>query len=179
LGPVPSGTEEVEIRAVGRNEASQGYEVDLDYYRWEPAILGPGTADGVWAEVVGKHDCDYRPQDLGPSYSGGHHFWVQPCNLNGWVDLGIHVPKEGAYEFVVKYTYSWDFAKVQAFLNGEKLGPIVNTYMPTVVAGEPRSLGKRTLPAGRHVLRFQAVDHDLDSRGYLMGIDHVIVKEAP
>jgi hypothetical protein len=32
------------------------------------------------------------------------------------------------------------------------------------------------LTAGRHVLRLQAVGHHLESKGYLMGIDHVIVK---
>ena len=32
------------------------------------------------------------------------------------------------------------------------------------------------LSAGRHVLRFQAVGHNPESKGYLMGIDHVIVK---
>ena len=78
LGPVPAGASEVEIRVVGSNKRSQGHDVELDYIRWEPNILGPGTAEGVWAQVVGTHDCEYRPQDLGPAYSGGHQFWVQP-----------------------------------------------------------------------------------------------------
>ena len=37
-------------------------------------------------------------------------------------------------------------------------------------------LGKLDLAAGRHVLRFQAVGHNPESKGYLMGIDHVMVK---
>ena len=57
-----------------------------------PNILGPGTANGIWAQVVGTHDCDYRPQDLGPAYSGGHQFWVQPSSLNAWVDIAIRDP---------------------------------------------------------------------------------------
>jgi hypothetical protein len=37
-------------------------------------------------------------------------------------------------------------------------------------------IGKVDLAAGRHVLRFQAVGHHPESKGYLMGIDHVIIK---
>jgi hypothetical protein len=42
--------------------------------------------------------------------------------------------------------------------------------------GDPVMLGTLDLPAGRHVLRFEAVGHHPQSKGYLMGIDHVIVK---
>ena len=36
--------------------------------------------------------------------------------------------------------------------------------------------GKADLTVGRHVLRFQAVGHNPESKGFLMGIDHVIVR---
>ena len=176
LGAVSAKTPDVEIRIVGRNEQSQGWEADLDYLRWEPAILGPGTADGIWAQVVGHRDCEYRPQDLGPAYSGGHQFWVSPSKQNGWVDIAIEIPRAASYELVVRYTKSWDYASVQAFLDGKPLGPVVDTYAPTVMPGDPLTLGKLDLTTGRHVLRFQAVDHNPESKGYLMGIDHVIVR---
>jgi hypothetical protein len=176
LGRVPEASTEVEIRVVGRNAASQGLEADLDYFRWEPTILGPGTADGIWAQVAGAHDCEYRGQDLGPAYSDGHQFWVQPSNLNAWVDIAIEIPKAGAYEFTVKYTRSWDYASIQAFLDGKPLGPVTDTYSETVVPAEPLTLGKLDLTAGRHILRFQAVGHNPGSKGYLMGIDHVTVR---
>jgi len=176
LGPVPSNATEVEIRIVGRNAQSHGWEAALDYLRWEPSVLGPGTADGIWAQVIGKHDCDYRGQDLGASYSGGHQLWVQPCNLNGWIDVALETPQAGNFQIVAKFTKSWDYARIQVFLDGKPLGREADTYAPTVVAGEPMTLGKLDLSAGRHVLRFQAIGHHPESKGYLMGIDHVIVK---
>ncbi|HEY5909629.1 MAG TPA: glycoside hydrolase family 172 protein [Verrucomicrobiae bacterium] len=176
LGPVPGGVNEIEIRVVGKNPLANGFDADLDYLRWEPAILGPGTAEGVWAQVLRTHDCEYRPQDLGPAYSGGHQFWVQPCNLNGWVDIAIQIPKASSYEIIAKYTKSWDYANVQAFLDGQKLGPATDTYSAAVVPAEPITLGRVELTSGRHVLRFQAVGHNPESKGYLMGIDHVIVR---
>ena len=80
------------------------------------------------------------------------------------------------YEIVAKYTKSWDYARIQASLDGKLLGLEVDTYAPTVVPGDPVTLGKHDLSAGRHVLRFEAVGHHPESKGYLMGIDHVIVK---
>ena len=179
LGPVPAGATEVEIRVVGRNEQSQGWEVDVDYLRWEAEILGPGTAAGVWAQVVGNRDCEYGPQDLGPAYSGGHQFWVQPCRRNGWVDIALEIPRTGFYEIIVRYTKSWDYATIQASLDSKTLGSAVDTYAASVTPGEPLTLGKIELSAGRHILRFQAVGHNPESKGFLTGIDHIIVRQFP
>jgi len=176
LGPVPANSAGVEIRVVGSNPRSKGHDVELDYIKWEPTILGTGTADGIWAHVLGTHGCDYRPQDLGPMFSDGHQFWVSTSNLNAWVDIAIEIPQAGSYEFMVKYTKSWDYSRVQAFLDGKPLGPVVDTYAATVVPADVLTLGKLALTAGRHVLRFQAVGHNPQSKGYLIGIDHVIVK---
>ncbi len=176
LGAVPAGITALEIRVGGKNAQSLGKTVELDYFRWEPAILGPGTAEGIWAQVVGTHDCEYRPQDLGAAYSGGHQFWVQPCDLKGWVDIAIEIPRAGTYEIAANYTKSWDYASIQAFLDSKAIGPVIDTYSASVVPGETTVLaGKLELAAGRHILRFQAVSHNPESKGYLMGIDHLVV----
>ncbi|MCY2989150.1 MAG: DUF2961 domain-containing protein, partial [Planctomycetota bacterium] len=176
LGAVPAKVTEVEIRVVGCNERSQGHDVELDYLRWEPSLVGAGTAEGIWAHVIGTHGCEYRPQDLGPAYSDGHQLWVSPSALNAWVDIALEIPRAGSYELLVKYTKSWDYACIQAFLDGQPCGSVVDTYAPTVVSAEPLTLGQVELTAGRHVLRFQAIRNNPQSKGYLMGIDHVIVK---
>jgi len=176
LGPVPVDATEVEVRVIGRNGQSRGWDAALDYIRWEPCLLGPGTTDGIWAQAIGKRDCDYRGQDLGASYSGGHQVWIMPCNLKSWIDFALEIPRAGRYEIVVKYTQSWDYGRIQASFDGQPLGPEVDTYAPTVMPGDPVMLGTLDLPAGRHVLRFEAVGHHPQSKGYLMGIDHVIVK---
>ena len=176
LGPIPADATEVEIRVVGRNARSHGWEAAIDYLRWEPGILGPGSTEGVWMQVIAKHNCDYQGQDLGPHYSGGHHLWVMPCNLNAWIDIAIEIPKAGTYTIVTKYTKSWDYARIQTSLNSQHFGPEVDTYAPTVVPGDPVTLGEMHLSPGRHILRFQAVGHNPESKGFLMGIDHVIIR---
>jgi len=176
LGPAPSGSATVEIRIVGRNTKSQGYDASLDYFRWEPDLIGPGTIAGIWAQVVGTHDCEYRAQDLGDAYSGGHQFWMQPCELNGWADIAVEIPSEGDYDIIARYTKSWDYATVQAFLDDRPIGTPTDTYAEVCVPGDPTTLGHPHLAAGRHILRFKAVGHNAHSKGYLVGIDHIIIK---
>ena len=176
LGPVPSGMNNVEIRMVGKNPKATAMDAELDYFRWEPDILGPGSAEGVWAQVIGTRDCDYKPQDLGANYSGGHQFWVQPCNLNSWVDIALEIPRDGSYTLTTRYTQAADYGTVQAFLDGKAIGDPVDNYHDGVTLADPIALTTADLTAGRHVLRFQAVGKNAKAIGYLMGIDHVIVK---
>jgi hypothetical protein len=176
VGELPAEVQELGFRVVDQNEESKGFEADIDYFRWEPAILGPGTAEGIWARVLETHACEYRAQDLGSNYSGGHQFWVQPSNRDAWVDIAIGLREARTYEFEIRYTKSWDYAVIQAFLDGKPMGARIDTYAPSVMLGDPVVLGKLALEAGQHVLRFQAVDHNEKSEGYLMGIDHVIVR---
>jgi hypothetical protein len=178
LGPLPAGSDEVEIRVVGKNSAAQSCHVGLDYFRWEPLIIHPESAEGVWARVVKTQGCQYRIQDLGDRFVGGHHLWLQPCNLNGLVDIGVTIPEEGDYTIEARYTTSRDYAVLQAFLDGKPIGDRVDLYTPTVELTQPLDLGRFHLTAGEHILRFQAVGRNDASTGYLMGIDYVLVKRA-
>ncbi|WP_165223690.1 DUF2961 domain-containing protein [Aquisphaera insulae] len=176
LGSIPAGEKDVEIRVVGRNERSSGHDIELDYFRWEPKILGPGSADGVLAQVLGAHDADYLIQDLGPAFSDSHQIWVRPWSKGGWAEVGLDVPRAGRYQVVVKYTKSWDYARIQASLDGAPIGPEVDTFSREITTTEPLTLAAKDLAAGRHVLRFQAVGNNPSSQGYLMGIDHIIIR---
>jgi hypothetical protein len=176
LGQVPG--DGVEIRVVGQNPAAKGCRVGLDYFRWEPLIIHPESTEGVWARVLKTQGCEYRIQDLGARFLGGHHLWLQPCRENGFVDIGLNIPEEGDYTLETRYTTSWDYAILQAFLDEKPVGDRVDLLTPAVEQTQPISLGRSHLAAGEHVLRFQAVDKNAASKGYLMGIDYVLVKRA-
>ncbi len=178
LGPIPSGPNEVEIRVVGKNPASAGYHVGIDFFRFEPKILGPGTAEGIWAEILKTEGCGYSIQVLGPNWIGNHHLWINPCWQGGYIDLGIHIPTEGDFDIVTRLTTSWDYAIVQPFLDGKALGAPIDTFTTAVLQTQPLNLGRFHLTAGLHTIRFQAVDHNHDSQGFLMGIDYVSLKPA-
>ncbi len=179
LGMVPGDVVEVELRLVGRNPASTAVHAGLDYFRFEPKLIGPETAAGVWAQVLRTRGCEHRIQDLGAEWLGGHHLWLQPCERGGWVEIGLNVPEDGEYDLVVRYTTSWDYAIVQAALDGQDLGGRFDCFTREVRLSQPLTLGRAKLQAGRHVLRFLAADKNAESKGHLMGIDYVALKRAP
>lgn len=178
LGVVPAGTREVEVRIVGKNPASSGLRLDIDYFRWEPQIISSDSAEGVWAMVGAVRGGAYQVQPLGPEFSAGHHLWIQPSSRNASADVVFHVPEAGEYELAVRLTKSWDYAIVQMELDGVQVGPRVDCYSPTVVRSEEIPLGRVSLSAGRHVLTFRAVDKRRESQGYLMGVDDLIVRRV-
>jgi D-arabinan exo alpha-(1,3)/(1,5)-arabinofuranosidase (non-reducing end) len=176
LGALPQGVEEVEVRVVGRSPDSKGFRVGLDYFRWEPKLLGPQSAEGVWAQILSTRGCGHTTQDLGPAYDGGHQLWINPSSDKARVDIGLHIPKEREYEIVIRATSSWDYADFQASLDGKPVGPVIKCFSKEVKLLDPVSLGKFPLTPGRHTLRLAVAGKSPDSQNYLMGIDYIDVR---
>ena len=82
-------------------------------------------------------------------------------------------PEAGKYALNLYYCTSWDYAIVQAWLDGEKLGEPLDNYSPSVAWRGKAALGTRTLAAGKHRLRLQCVGRNEQSKGYYMGLDAV------
>ena len=178
LGMLPEGADTVTLKVVGKHAASTGYRVGLDYFVWQPVIIHPESTAGVWARVIGAKGCRHTIQNLGSRFLGGHHLWLTGSRQNASVDLGVTVPTAGKYTLTAHYTTSWDYAVVSAELNGKALGEPVDTYSPEVLLHDPVVLGTVELTAGEHVLRLSAKDKNEASRGYLMGLDYLLVQAA-
>ncbi|MBI2302540.1 MAG: DUF2961 domain-containing protein [Armatimonadetes bacterium] len=179
LGPLPAGDRDVELRVVGKNAKSGGYRVGMDYFRWEPLIIHPAeSTPGVWAMVSKTDACGYEIQNLGDAWLGGHHLWVQPSYRQGaFIEITANVPSDGKYEVVVRYTTSWDYARVQAALDGKPLGQPVDCWSEQVLQTKPLTLGSVDLTAGPHVLRFTAAGKNERSKGFLMGLDYITIRK--
>ncbi|MEA3402948.1 MAG: glycoside hydrolase family 172 protein [Armatimonadota bacterium] len=178
LGQLPPDRNEVEIRVVGKNREAKGYHAGFDYFRFEPLIIHPDSAGGVWARVLQTHQCDYRIQNLGGEWLGGHHLWVTPSREGAMLDIALNLPQEATWRITVRYTTSWDYAVVQATLDDQPLGGEVDCYTPEVRMTDEIVLGSRRLEAGQHTLRFTAVGSNPQSRGHLMGIDYIRIERA-
>ena len=176
LGTIGKDVKDVEIRVVGKNDKSTGYHAGLDYFRFDPVILGPGTPPDVWARVVRTKGCEYKSQILGPNWYSGNQLWVAPSGDGAFIDIGLELPREGDWDLACRYTTSWDYASVQPSLDGKPLGDPQDCYTKEVALAPPTDYGKIHLTAGEHILRIQAAGHNDASKGYLMGIDYVTLK---
>lgn len=182
--PLPCGVwtkdrQAVELRRVGRNPKSSGNRVALDCFEWTAVLVNPErSTPGVSAWVAQTAGCETRIQNLGDRFLYGHQLWVQPSRANATVDLAVLVPEAGRYELAVRLTTSRDYAIVAFSLDGQAIGPRIDTFTPPVLLREEDSLGVHQLTAGQHLLQLKAVDKNPASTGYLMGLDYLVVKRA-
>ena len=73
-------------------------------------------------------------------------------------------------------TRSYDFGQYQAFLNGIKLGPVIDLYSPDIVSQEVHLLDFWPDP-GKYTLRLQCVGKNAASTGLYLGIESVRLRE--
>ena len=127
-------------------------------------------------KVVDRRDCSELVQDMSPwdarMWSGGKQLL---CILgqNGSVTLLLPVKTPGKAQLNMYATMSYDFGKVQAFLDDKPVGQPFDAFGPVVVPSGMISLGRADMKEGDHRLRFDVVGKNDASTGFRFGLDCV------
>jgi len=109
---------------------------------------------------------------------GDQLFW--PANaVSQKMEVQISAEKTGRYQIVASFTTAPDFGIVQAFLNGQAVGDVLNLYSKAVDRTEPRMLGTANVKAGQNKLVLWAVGKDQRSRGHFIGLDQIELIPTP
>ncbi len=125
-----------------------------------PGFHGAGT--------VGLQQLDLYP---------GPQVLYQPSQARGaWLELPLEVTKSEPLRLLVRLTHSYDFGQYQAYLDGAKLGEVIDLYSPKVVTADTHLLDFWPEP-GRHRLRLECVGKQPASQGYYLGIESVRLRE--
>ncbi len=99
----------------------------------------------------------------------GKQLWFKPADDKGWLEIPFRVEQEVTADLMLQITRSWDYGTYRVLLDGTPVGTFDLLNPAPKVTDE--SLGRRTLKAGGHVLRFECVGHNSASKGYLLGFD--------
>ena len=73
-------------------------------------------------------------------------------------------------------TKSYDFGQYQAYLNGVKLGEVIDLYSPKIANEEAHLLDFWPAP-GSYLLRLECVGKNAQSQGYYAGVESVRLRE--
>lgn len=92
------------------------------------------------------------------STNGITYLQTNSVPVGEWIELNIAIPAAGTYDLSYQYkTNTSGRATVQAYVNGEALGPEVNQGSSTANVYIPVDLGQATFPtAGSYPIRFMA-----------------------
>ncbi|MHC4742757.1 MAG: glycoside hydrolase family 172 protein [Planctomycetota bacterium] len=109
-------------------------------------------------------------------YPKGHLLYKPPAKEDAWVEIPFEVKKKEPRRLVLVMTRSYDFGKYQAFLNGVKLGGVMDLYSEDIVSREYHLLDFWPEP-GKYKLRLECVGKNPLSTGYYLGIESVRLRQ--
>jgi hypothetical protein len=109
-------------------------------------------------------------------YPGGHLLYKPQAKEDAWLGIPLKIEKKEPLRLLLVMTHSYDFGKYQAYLEGIRLGPVMDLYSKDIVSREHHLLDFWPDP-GEYKLRLECVGKNTASAGYYMGIESVRLRE--
>jgi len=109
-------------------------------------------------------------------YPDGHLLYKPQEQADAWVQIPFDVEKKQPQRLVLVMTRSYDFGKYQAYLDGIKLGSVIDLYSEEVLSREYHLLDFWPDP-GKYTLRLKCVGKHPSSTGYYLGMESVRLRQ--
>jgi hypothetical protein len=103
-------------------------------------------------------------------WSGNEQIWGNGRSGSSLV-LKFEVKEPGPKEANVYMTHSWDYGKVDIFVDGKREGQTFDGFAPLVAASGPVALGRLDLSRGTHTIEFRLIGKNKESKGTGLGVD--------
>lgn len=114
-------------------------------------------------------------QNLG-IYPNGHLFYKPQQKEGAWLEIPFEITKKEPCRLVLNMTGSNDYGKYQGYLNGVKLGNVMDFYSEEIRNREYHLLDFWP-ELGKYILRLECVGKNQLSGGYYLGIESVRLRQ--
>ncbi len=126
------------------------------------------------AKYHGEGEVSTQPLDI---YMGGEQLFYKPAKPeSGWLEIPFEVKKKEPLRLLLNMTKAEDYGRYQAYLDGTKLGGVMD-FFSAKVANEEFHLLDFWPEVGAHTLRLECVGKNVQSEGYYCGIESVRLRE--
>jgi len=103
--------------------------------------------------------------------------FYRPESAEGaWLEIPFEVKESEPLRLLILATQAEDYGRYQAYLDGVRVGEVMDFYKPTLESAEYHLLDFWPEP-GRHTLRLECVGRSPQSSGYYCGIESVRLRE--
>jgi hypothetical protein len=89
------------------------------------------------------------------------------------LSLAVPVKSAGRYDILAQFTKAPDYATIQLYWDGKKLGEKLDAYAQTVVPSGELKIGTLELPAGESKLDIEIVGANKKANGRAVGLDYL------
>jgi len=142
----------------------------------EPRIV-KGAIEAETMNVTRKTGGTVRQQQMGnyaPKWSSDCQLWWTHGKPGDRLELEVPVKKTGAYKVSTNLTKAIDYAIIQLYLDGTKLGSPIDCWNDGVIATGPINLGTHDLKAGKHTFAVVITGANPKMKpGHMAGVDYV------
>jgi len=114
-------------------------------------------------------------QSLG-IYPDGHLFYKPQQQQDAWIEIPFEVEKKEPLRLLLVMTRSYDYGKYQAYLDGVKLGGVIDLYSKDVASREYHLLDFWPQP-GEYKLRLECVGKNPLAAGRYLGIESLRLRQ--
>ena len=125
------------------------------------------------AEHHGPGEADLQNLSI---YPDGHLLYKPQGEEDAWIEIPFEIEKKEPLRLLLVMTHSYDFGKYQAYLNGVKLGPVMDLYSTEILSREHHLLDFWPDP-GDYKMRLECVGRNSASTGHYLGIESVRLRE--
>lgn len=105
-------------------------------------------------------------------YPDGHLLYKPLGKESAWIEIPFKIDKKEPQRLLLVMTHSYDFGKYQAYLDGVKLGSVMDLYSKEILSREHHLLDFWPDP-GDYKLRLECVGKNNTSTGHYLGIESV------
>jgi hypothetical protein len=109
-------------------------------------------------------------------YPGGQLLYMPPVQEDAWVEIPFEVKIKEPRRLLLNITTSYDYGKYQAYLDGVKIGPVMDLYSGQIANKEYHLLDFWPEP-GKYTLRLECVGKNPLAGGYYLGIESIRLRE--
>ena len=125
-----------------------------------------GRADNLSEQGMGGFGIDWYDDN---------QLWWRPNAAGQSVTLRLPAPEDGKYAISGRFTHANDYGKIQLIVNGKEVGEPLDLYNADRVIAVDHVVGVAELKKGNNELVLKAVDKNEKSRGFLAGINYLVL----
>lgn len=179
--PVPLRAGENELRWVVRPQ--KGAWIAPTPYGTEPPPEGVFEAEDLEIRASSGEPLGLQRLPVGRGqWSGNGHLWFRPGGTGAYFELVVPVVEGGDREILCDLTRAYNYGIFELTVDGRSVGGPFDGYHGlapgdrTVLHAPRVSFGTINLARGDHVFRFEVTGKNKDSRGYMVGVDRILLE---
>ena len=112
--------------------------------------------------------------NFGNAWSEDNQLWWTEAGVDDFIELEIDSPENSEKNLIAQLTTAPNYAKIQIYFNGKKVGNEIDGFSQRVVASGKINIGKVKIKKGKNILKIKITGANPKAKkSYMVGLDYV------